>query len=70
MRPLLSRPWTEEENEQLRALVAAGKSWAAISVKTRRTVGAVKTQYYRVVAVQAELGKISQSTAMSNLSVD
>jgi hypothetical protein len=70
MRPLLSRPWTEEESEQLRAMVAAGKSWAAISARTRRTVSAVKTQYYRGVAGQPQLGKISRKTAMSNLSID
>jgi len=39
-----NRPWTAKEDDQLRAMLAAGKSVAAISVRQKRTTTAIKAR--------------------------
>ena len=43
-RNLISRPWTEQDDAKLRALVEKGKSSSALAVLLRRSQGAIATR--------------------------
>lgn len=47
-RRLLARPWTPDDEKQLRELVEAGLKTSAIARKLRRPVGSVHTRKSRL----------------------
>lgn len=42
--PNSNRPWTPEEDEQLRAMLLAGKSISVIAVRHKRSPSAIKAR--------------------------
>ena len=55
-RPLIARPWTDEQDAIVLELLRQGKPPILIAAKLRRTVSAVRSRRDKLLAGQAQKG--------------
>ena len=62
-RPLISKPWTPDDDMKLLELLGQGKPAIFIAAKLRRTVGAVRTRKDRLTVLAAGTAKRAMKRA-------
>ena len=62
-RPLISKPWTPDDDKKLLEFLRQGKPAIVIAAKLRRTVGAVRTRKDRLTMLAAGTAKRAMKRA-------